>query len=165
MSGNVLSSLDLAQQLGSVTANTAVVQLDDFDLTFRVDHESTAIRQTGFFDQYVEVAGDGQGRVTDHGVLDLADGWRSVVPCSVSEVGVSRDTVDLNAQLLELFVVVSQVFQLGRAYEGEVGRVEEYDRPLAFEVSVRDVNESAVLECGSLERFYLAVDDRHRYIS
>ncbi|MCY1418472.1 hypothetical protein D9M71_340330 [compost metagenome] len=102
------------------------------------------------------------GRVADHGVLDLADGWRSVVPGSVGKVGVGGNAVDLDAQFLERVVVVSQVFQLGRADEGEVGRVEEHDRPLAFQVSVRDFYEVAIFECVSFERFNLAVDDRHR---
>ncbi len=60
VSSNVLSSLDLAQQLGSVTANTAVVQFNDLDLTFRVDHEGATVSQASFFDQHVEVAGDGR---------------------------------------------------------------------------------------------------------
>ena len=162
VSSNVLSSLDFAQQLGSVTANAAIVQFNDFDLAFRVDHEGATIRQTSFFDQYVEVARDSVGRVADHGVLDFADGWRSVVPGSVGEVSVGGNAVDLDAQFLECVVVVSQVFQLGWAYEGEVCWVEENDRPLAFQVSVRDFYEVAVFECVSFERFYLAVDDRLR---
>jgi hypothetical protein len=79
----------------------------------------------------------------------------------VGKVGVGGNAVDLYAEFLEGSVVVSQVFQLGWANEGEVGWVEEYDRPLAFQVSVRDLNEVAVFERGSFERFYLAVDDRH----
>jgi hypothetical protein len=50
----------------------------------------------------------------------------------------------------------------GRANEGEVGWVEEHYRPFAFQVSVGHVYEVAVFVCGSFERFYLAVDDRHR---
>src|SRR5471032_116647 len=126
VSSNVLGSLDLAQQLGCVTTHAAIVQLNDFDLAFRVDHESATVSQACFFDQYVEVAGDGQGRVADHGVLDFADGWRSVVPGRVSKVGVGGNAVDLDAQLLEWSVVVGQVFQLGWANEGEVSRVEEH---------------------------------------
>jgi hypothetical protein len=79
-----------------------------------------------------------------------------------AKVGVGGHAVDFDAQFLELSVVVSQVFQLGWANEGEVGWVEENDRPLAFQVSVRHFYEVAVFVCGSFERFYLAVDDRHR---
>ena len=77
------------------------------------------------------------GRVADHRVLDLADGVRGVVPRLVGEVGVGRHRVDLDAELLELGVVVGQVAELGRADEGEVGRVEEDDRPLALQVVAR----------------------------
>ncbi len=161
MSGNVLGSLDLAQQLAGVTAYTTVVDFDDLDLAFRVDHEGSAIGQAGFFDQHVEVARDDVGWVTDQRVLDLADGFRSVVPGFVGEVGVGGHTVDFHAQLLELGVVVSKVTQLGRADEGEVGRVEEHDRPLALQVGFAYLNEFAVVEGGGVERFDLAVDDRH----
>ena len=74
VSGNVLSSLDLTQQLSSITAYTTVVQLDNLDLAFRVDHEGTAVGQAGFFDQHVEVARNDVSRVTDQRVFDLADG-------------------------------------------------------------------------------------------
>nr|GFC00299.1 hypothetical protein [Tanacetum cinerariifolium] len=83
-----------------------------------VDHERATVSQTCFFDQNVEVAGDGQGWVADHGVLDFADRWRGVVPGSVSKVGVGRNGVDFHAQFLERVVVVSQVFQFGWADEG-----------------------------------------------
>src|SRR3546814_4050794 len=82
-------------------------------LTFRVDHESTAVSQANFFDQHVEVAGDDVGRVANHGVLDFANGWRGVVPGSVSKVSVGGNAVDFDTQLLEFSVVVGQVFQLG----------------------------------------------------
>jgi hypothetical protein len=77
-------------------------------------------------------------------------------------MGVGGNAVDFDAQFLEFGVVVSQVFQFGWANEGEVGWVEEDYRPFAFQVSVRHVYEVAVFVCGSFERFYLAVDDRHR---
>ncbi len=93
----------------------------------------------------------------------FADRWRSVVPGSVGKVGIGGNAVDFDAQLLELGVVVSQVFQFGRADEGEVSWVEEHDRPLAFQVSVRHFLRSRHFFKGvSFERFNLAVDDRHR---
>ena len=63
--------------------------------------------------------------------------------------------------LLQLFVLVSHVAQLSRAHESEVGRVEEKYRPLAFHVCFADLNELAVFEGGSVERFDLAVNDAH----
>jgi hypothetical protein len=63
----------------------------------------------------------------------------------VHEVGVGRHREDLDAHALELGVVVGHVAELGRAHEGEVGRVEEHHRPLALEVGVADVDELAAL--------------------
>ena len=68
------------------------------------------------------------------------------MPRLVREVGVGRHGVDLDAELLELGVVVGEVAELGRADEGEVGRVEEEDRPLAGDVGVGDVDELAVAD-------------------
>src|SRR5690606_25366022 len=115
--GDVLGSLDLAQQLGRVAADTAGVDLDDLDLALRVDDEGAAVGQAGFLYHHAEVAGDGAGRVADQRVLDLADGLGGVVPGLVGEVGVGGHAVDFHAQLLELGVVVGQVAQLGRADE------------------------------------------------
>src|SRR5690606_18584754 len=144
--GNVLGSLDLAQQVGSVTADAFGGDFHSLDDAFRVNDEGTAVGQTLVFTQDLEVAADLQGRVTDHGVLDLADGFGAVVPGLVGEVGVGGNGVDFHAQLLELGIVVGQVAQLGRADEGEVGRVEEEDRPLALQVSFGNFNELALLE-------------------
>jgi hypothetical protein len=47
--------------------------------------------------------------------------------------------------------VVGHIAQLGRAHEGEVGRVEEEDGPLALDVVAGDVDELAILVSGGLE--------------
>ncbi len=47
-------------------------------------------------------------------------------------MGVGGNAVDFDAQFLEFGVVVSQVFQLGWANEGEVGWVEENTDHLPF---------------------------------
>src|SRR3546814_4419624 len=94
-------------------------------------------------------------------VLDLADRVGGLVPRLVREVGVGRHAVDLDAEALELGVVVGQVTELGGAYEGEVGRVEEHHRPLALEVLVGHVHELALAEGGGLEGLDLGVDERH----
>src|SRR3546814_3836039 len=93
-------------------------------------------------------------------VLDLADRVGGLVPRLVREVGVGRHAVDLDAEALELGVVVGQVTELGGAYEGEVGRVEEHHRPLALEVLVGHVHELALAEGGGLEGLDLGVDER-----
>ncbi len=128
----------------------------------RVDDEGAAVGQAGVFAHHAEVAGDGAGRVADHRRTGSCR-WRPrcrATPCGVKWVSVET-AVDLDAQLLELGVVVGQVLELGRAHEGEVGRVEEHDRPLALalQVGVGDVDELALLEGGGRERLDLGVDE------
>ncbi|VXA78638.1 conserved hypothetical protein [Aeromonas salmonicida] len=154
----VLSGFDLAQQFQRVTTDATSVDFNDLDDALRVDNEGATVSQASFFDHDAEVAGDGAGRVTNHRILDLLDGVGSVVPRLVSEVGVGGDRVDLDAQLLEFGVVVSQVTQLGRANEGEVSRVEEHHGPLAFQVCVRHLNELAIVVGGGVERLDFSVD-------
>ena len=57
-------------------------------------------------------------------------GVRGVVPGLVGEVRVGRGRVDFHAQFLEFVIVLGQVFQLGRADEGEVGGVKADNVPL-----------------------------------
>src|SRR5690606_12014388 len=85
---DVLGSLDLAQQVGSVTADAFGGDFHSLDDAFRVNDEGAAVGQTLVFTQDFEVAADLHGRVADHGVLDLADGFGAVVPGLVGEVGV-----------------------------------------------------------------------------
>src|SRR5690606_39567132 len=56
----------------------------------------------------------------------------------VREVRVGGNSVDLDAELLELFILLSEVFKFGRAHEREVGRVENEYRPLAGNGFVAD---------------------------
>jgi hypothetical protein len=46
-------------------------------------------------------------------------------------------------------------------HEGEVGGIEEEDRPLALHVLVGDVDELAFLESGCLKRLDAGVDESH----
>src|SRR5690554_6267445 len=158
---HVLSRFYFAHQFFSVTTDVAGVQLDDLDLAVGVDNESTAISQTRLFDQHFEVARDLQGRVSQHRELQLADSLGTVVPCLVGEVGVGGHTVNFDAHLLEFFVLVLQVAQLGGADKGEVGRIEEENVPLAFQVGVGNVDELTVVVSGSFERLDFGIQQRH----
>src|SRR5690606_36777757 len=112
-----------------------------------------------FFTQDLEVAADLHGRVADHGVFDLADGFGAVVSHLVGEVSVGGHGGDFYAALLQLFVVVSTAAQLGGADEGEVGGVEEEYGPLALHVSVGNGDELAVLEHLSGKRLDFSIDN------
>ena len=83
------------------------------------------------------------------------------MPSLVREVGVRGDRIDLDAHLLEFGVVVGQVLKLGRADEGEVGRIEKEDSPFSGHVGVGDGGELAVLEGFGLERLHFGIDERH----
>jgi hypothetical protein len=83
------------------------------------------------------------------------------VPGLVDEVRVGGDGVHLDAQLLQLGVVGRHVFELGRADEGEVGRVEQEDRPLALDVVGGDRPELVVVESLCLEFRDVLADECH----
>ena len=83
------------------------------------------------------------------------------MPGHVREVAVGGNRVDFATELFEGVVVVSEVFEFGRADEGEVGRVEEHHGPLAFEFLVGDLNE-VVVEVGlCLKRQHGRTKKRH----
>ena len=83
------------------------------------------------------------------------------MPRLVSEVRIGGNRVDLATDLLELRVVVLQVLELRRADEGEVGRVEEQNVPLAEQVFLGDGLELAVDERLGGELADFLVDKRH----
>jgi hypothetical protein len=158
---DVLRGLHLAQQFAGVAANAVVVDFAQLDLAFRVDHEGTAQSQAFFFDQHVEVTRDCQSRIGNHRILDLLDRVRRVVPCLVGEVRIGRHAVDLHAELLKFGITIGQVAQFSRANKREVSRVKHDDRPLALQGFVGNGLKVAIVVSGCLERFDLAVDDRH----
>jgi hypothetical protein len=161
MSSDVLGSLDFAQQIGGIATDALGRDLESLDHALRIDDERAAIGQTLCFAHDFEVAGDVAGRVTDHRVLDLADGFRRVVPRLVGEVRISRHRIDFDAKLLEFSVMVGHVAQLGRADEGEVGRIEKEHGPLVLDVRVGHLDELAVLVGTGFERLDGGIDDRH----
>ena len=50
----------------------------------------------------------------------------------------------------ELFVVLGEIFEFGRADEREICRIEEDDGPLAVEIGFGNVDEVAILEAVAL---------------
>ena len=116
------------------------------DTAFRIDHESTALSKTGALDHDTEVTSHLTCRVAEHREFNLLDGFGRIVPGFVCEVCIGRNGINFAADLLELFIVVSQIFELGRANESEVSRVEENHGPFAFQVCVCDLFEFEALE-------------------
>ena len=158
---DVLGRLDLADEFGRVAADAFASDFHDLDHAVRVDHEGGAVGKA-HFTKYAEVVRQGVGLVAEEGELQLADLVGRVVPGLVAEVGVGRHTVDFDAQRLERIVLLTEIFEFGRADEREVGRIEEEHGPLAFDVLFGDVEEIlARLECGVAERLDGAADDTH----
>ena len=67
------------------------------------------------------------------------------MPRFLGEVGIGRHRVNVYAQLLQFFVMVSHVAQFGRADEGEVSRIEEEDAPLTLQVLIGHIDKLTVL--------------------
>src|SRR5690625_1238099 len=107
---DVLGSTYFAQQLTCIAADTIVMDFVRLDVALGANDKGTAQCHTLFFDQYLEVSGELMGGVSEHGVLYLANGRRAVMPCFVGEVGICGNRENLNAQLLELIVMLGQVF-------------------------------------------------------
>jgi hypothetical protein len=76
----------------------------------------------------------------------------------MGKVGISRNRVNVYAQFLQLFMMVSNVTQFSRAYEGEVSRVEEEHAPAAFGIFLSNFYELTVFERLVFERFDFSVD-------
>ena len=85
------------------------------------------------------------------------------MPCFVGEVGVSRYGIDIYAQFLQFFVMVSHITQLGRANESKVSRVEEEDAPATFGIFLGYFDELTVFERLVFERFNFGINQRHLY--
>ena len=85
------------------------------------------------------------------------------MPRFVGEVGIGRDRVNVYAQLLQFFIVVSHVTQFGRANEGKVSRIEEEHAPATFGIFLSDFNEFTVFERLVFERFNFGINQRHLY--
>jgi hypothetical protein len=68
---------------------------------------------------------------------------------------------NLGTQFLELRIQVGQVFQLGGANKGKVGRVEDHHRPFAFHGLVGHFDEFTILKGLYFKRFNFGINKRH----
>ena len=69
--------------------------------------------------------------------------------------------VNLDAELLEFLVMLGEVFEFGRADEGEIGGIEKEYRPDVLEAFLGHFDELAAFEGLGFERLDLAVDEGH----
>jgi hypothetical protein len=157
----VLGSFQLTHSFLNVAGDLVGVDFGRLDHQFGIDDEGTAQCQAFFRDVHAESIGQGVGRVANQGELGLADGRGGFVPHLVGEMRVGRHDVDLGTRFLELAVVISRVFDFGRAVEGEGCRHENQDGPLALQRLVAHGNEFAIVEGFGLEGLDLGIDQRH----
>ena len=149
------------QQLGGVAADVAGIHLVAHDLALGVHHEASALGHALLLDVDVEDVSQLVRGVGQHRVRQLLDVLGRVVPRLVREMRVARHRVDLAVRFLELVVQRAEVFQLGRAHEREVGRVEEEHAPLPQHVVLRHRFEVVVVERLDGEVVDFLVDHGH----
>jgi hypothetical protein len=77
-------------------------------------------------------------------------------------MGISSDDINFSAHLLEGGIVVSCIFNFGRAVECESCWHKNKYRPLAFDALVRNGNELTVVESFSLKWLNLSINNGHR---
>ena len=106
---------------------------------------STELTVPQAFDEYVKALSQHAEWVGQHRVVNLLDAVRGIVPCLMNEVRIAANRVHLNTHLLQLFVLLCQVNQLGGANEGKVCWIEEENGPFAFYVFARYGFELAIL--------------------
>ena len=58
------------------------------------------------------------------------------MPCFVDKMGVCRNRVDFAASSLEIRIFILQILQLGGAYKGKVGRIEEKYAPFSQNIGL-----------------------------
>ena len=158
MGGHKLGGLNLAQQLVGVAADAVVLHLGHLYQAIGVNQERSAVGHSLVFLHHAEAAAEHAGGVGKHRILYFLYAVRGVVPCLVHEVGVCAHREHLDAHLLQAVVFLGQVHQFGGANEGEVGRVEEEQGPLALQVFAAHCLELSILECLYLELRHLCVD-------
>lgn len=79
------------------------------------------------------------------------------MPGFVGEMRVGRDSIDFHPQCLERVIVICEITQFGWTNDGEVGRVEKHDGPLAFQIGITNRNKFAIVRSGGVERLNSSV--------
>ena len=121
--------LELPHELVDVAAHVVEVHLAVEQHPLGVDHEGAAQGEARGLVVDAEHPGDLPGGVGGHGVLDVRELFLALLPGQVDELGVGAHRDDVAPHLHEPVVLLCQSSELGRSNEGEVGRVEEEDRP------------------------------------
>ena len=140
-----LAGLKPAEKLVGIAAHISCVDFVYYDLALRVHNEASALCKAVFLDIHLKVAAQRMCGVGQHGISDLADALRVVMPRLMHEMCVGGYGINLAAGRLKLSVFVLQILKLGGADKGKVCGVEEEQAPAAEHVCLGDGVEVVVL--------------------
>ena len=164
MGVNKLTGLHLPKQLFCVSAHITGNYFITHDLSFGVDDKRAALCKTVCLNQHLKVLGNAVGRVSQHGIIDLFDSLRRIVPCLVDEMGISRQGINLTADGFKLLVLVRQILQFRRTHKGKVRRIEEKHTPFAQDILLGHKFEIVLVERVDAKIGNFLIDHRHNLI-
>ena len=101
------------------------------------------------------------GGVSQHGIVDLLDPVRGIVPCFVNKMGIGGHGVDFATDALKLLILVRQVLQLRGTHKGKVGGIEEKYAPHAQNILLRNEFEIVFVERVGAKIGNFLIDHRH----
>jgi len=136
---HVLDGLERAQRFVNVAAKREVVYGGVLYGALEVDDEQ-ATKGNTILREHAVAAANGALKITYKRVGHVTNAALAAIrlgPGKVAEVAVNANTKHLGVELLELGVAVAEGGDLGRAYEGEVKRVEEEDDVLVTDILVQ----------------------------
>ena len=131
-----LACLETAEKFICIASYIAGIYFINHDLAFRVYNEASSFCHSVRFDQHFKILAECVGRICQHWISDLTDSFRGIMPCFVDKMGVCRNRVDFAASSLEIRIFILQILQLGRAYKGKVGRIEEKYAPFSQNIGL-----------------------------
>ncbi|MNP08782.1 hypothetical protein D3C76_1008660 [compost metagenome] len=150
----ILRCLNLVDKSTCITANAACSNFNSLDYTVRINDKCTAIRNTLFFNQNIEVTGDGVRRIADHNVSNFANRFGAIMPCFVYKMGVCRYGVHFNTKVLQSSILILQILKLCRANECEVCRIEANYTPFSFKIRFRYIDKFTIVISCCFKREY-----------
>ena len=101
-----LTGLNLAKKLLRITSHVSGGYLVAYDLSLGIDDECSALGKTVSGDQHVEILGNTVGRIRQHGIIDLLNAVRRIVPRLVDKMRIRGDGIHFTTDGLELIVLI-----------------------------------------------------------
>jgi hypothetical protein len=115
-----------------VSADVEVIDGYPTNSTCRIYNVGSSEADAGILVKDAEVRRQVSFKVGKHWERKVVKSFVVLAPCKMRILRVGTAAKDLTVELLELFVLVTELDDLCRAHEGEVEWPEEYDLPLAL---------------------------------